>query len=182
MSKASEEFFKRELHLLENEAEKSDNAYYKEHNEYPNPTALSLQKKVTHNVMQLHSLFDGQQHDNMSAGYTIEVFNKLVHFTPLTHLTGNEDEWKQLKDNIEYNIRFPTVTRTDKDNSTAIIHDGIIFCEPDSTDFITDETYSVVKVEFPFIHFERKLIQLNHKIKDKSIGEQLETHDYKELN
>lgn len=75
MSKASEEFFKRELHLLENEAEKADNNYYKEHNEYPNPTALSLQKKVTHNVMQLHSLFDGQQHDNMSAGYTIEVFD-----------------------------------------------------------------------------------------------------------
>lgn len=57
----------------------------------------------------------------------------------------------------------------------------LFFCEPDSTDFITDETYSVVKIEFPFVKFERKLIQLNHKIKDKSIGEQLETHDYKEL-
>lgn len=183
MSEGSKKFFERELKILEDMSDKDDRAIFEKSGEYPSPSALSVQKKVTKAILELHDVFAKQHHDNFSASYVMDLFYKLVHFTPLSPLTGEDDEWKPVDgmDNTEYNTRFTGISRTNKDNSTAIWHDGILFCEPNGDNWFSSKE-SMLKVSFPFSDFARKLYVLKYKCEDKSIADQLKDGDYKVVN
>lgn len=183
MSSQSRKFFERELKILEDMSDKDDKALFEKNGKYPSPSALSVQKKVSKCILELHDIFEKQHHDNFSASYVMDLFYKLVHFTPLSPLTGEKDEWKPVEgmNDTEYNTRFTGISRKTGDNSTAIWHDGILFCEPNGNDWFSAKESSV-QVTFPFADFGRKLYKLKYKVEEKPIAEQLKDKDYEVLN
>lgn len=183
MSEGSKKFFERELKILEDMSDKDDRAIFEKNGEYPSPSALSVQKKVTKAILELHDVFAKQHHDNFSASYVMDLFYKLVHFTPLSPLTGEDDEWNPVEgmNDTEYNTRFTGISRKTGDNSTAIWHDGILFCEPNGDNWFSSKESSV-PVTFPFADFGRKLYKLKYTAEEKSIAEQLKDKDYEVLN
>lgn len=44
-------------------------------------------------VLELMKVFSKQGHSGFSAGYTLEVFNKVANFKTLTPITSDSDEW-----------------------------------------------------------------------------------------
>ena len=54
-------------------SDKDDRAIFEKSGEYPSPSALSVQKKVTKAIIELHDVFAKQHHDNFSASYVILV-------------------------------------------------------------------------------------------------------------
>lgn len=182
MSEGSKKFFERELKILEDMSDKDDRAIFEKSGEYPSPSALSVQKKVTKSILELHDVFANQHHDNFSASYVMDLFYKLVHFTPLSPLTGEDDEWKPVEgmNDTEYNTRFTGISRKNKDNSTAVWLDGILFLEPDGKDWFSAKE-SVRKIEFPFSDFGRYLYKLKYKVEEKPISEQIKDKDFERI-
>lgn len=66
---------------------------------------------VATNVVALIETFAGYGHSGASAEQTVAIFERLVHYLPLTPLTGEEDEWVRVDDNIEQNKRCPRIFR-----------------------------------------------------------------------
>lgn len=58
-------------------------------------TELKIQKWCTKCVLDLLELFKKQEHSGFSANYVVNLFDSLVHFKPLTPLTGEDDEWEE---------------------------------------------------------------------------------------
>jgi hypothetical protein len=64
-------------------------------------------------ILELLEIFDRQGHSGASAPFVISAFSKLAMGMPLTPLTGNDDEWIKIKDNLYQSKRMPTVFKDD---------------------------------------------------------------------
>lgn len=60
---------------------------------------LEMQKEVTKEVLELIEVFANQGHSGFSADYVAGLFDQLVHWRPLTPLTGEDDEWNDVSRN-----------------------------------------------------------------------------------
>lgn len=65
-------------------------------NQCTTPDELEIQKHITENVLALIEVFADQGHSGVSANYVAVLFDHLVHFRPLTPLTGENDEWNDV--------------------------------------------------------------------------------------
>ena len=65
-------------------------------NQCDTPEGLEMQKQVTKEVLELIEVFANQGHSGFSAGYVAGLFDQLVHWRPLTPLTGDDDEWNDV--------------------------------------------------------------------------------------
>ena len=77
-------------------------------------------------VLELISVFAGQGHSGMTAPITANLFNKLAKHEPLGPLTGEEDEWGTVADDINQNKREGTVFRNGKDGKAYYL-DAIVW-------------------------------------------------------
>jgi hypothetical protein len=68
-----------------------------------------------------------------------------MRFEPLTPLTGEDNEWNQIKDNLYQNRRSPRVF---KEDGQAYDIDGIVFRDPDGC-YVTNKD-SRVNITFPY--------------------------------
>ena len=59
------------------------------------------------------------EHSGSSWQFLLETFRRLASFKPLSPLTGAEDEWVEVAENLEQNKRCPTVFRKNKNNGYA---------------------------------------------------------------
>ena len=59
------------------------------------------------------------EHSGCSWSFLLETFRRLASFKPLSPLTGDEDEWVEVAENLEQNKRCPTVFRKNKNNGYA---------------------------------------------------------------
>lgn len=57
-----------------------------------------MQGEICECVEELLRVFGKQGHSGTTAPYTLEVFNKLARFQPITPLTGNDSEWVHVYD------------------------------------------------------------------------------------
>lgn len=65
-------------------------------NQCDTPEGLEMQKEVTKEVLELIEVFANQGHSGFSAGYVLGLFDQLVHFMPLSPLTGGDEEWNDV--------------------------------------------------------------------------------------
>jgi len=65
-------------------------------NQCDTPEGLEIQKLVTKQVLELIEVFANQGHSGFSADYVAGLFDQLVHWRPLTPLTGDDDEWNDV--------------------------------------------------------------------------------------
>ena len=112
------------------------------------------------------------------------IFNNLIRYSPLTSLTGDEDEWGEIKQSgfIKYqqNKRCARVFRNNANNDEVYIVDGTLFSDNGGeTWFQCKESKFRIK-EFPFdmTTFIQRHILLNKSHEDVDIKEQLEKGMY----
>jgi hypothetical protein len=96
-------------------------------------------------VMDLLEKFAEQGHSGMSAGITIQVFERLARSEPLGPLTGEDSEWTEVGPGVFQNRRCSHVFR-DADGPYDI--EGRIFREPSGACFTSRD--SRVAVTFPY--------------------------------
>jgi hypothetical protein len=96
-------------------------------------------------VMELMEVFSNQGHSGFSANMTINIFKKLANFTPLTPLTGEDDEWMEIGENLYQNKRAPFMF---KDSQGAYNLEGKVFREPNGSCYTSSN--SKVYVTFPY--------------------------------
>lgn len=102
---------------------------------------------ATKAILDLIGLFDSQGHSGFTAPYTINAFSRLVMFKPLSPLTGEDDEWNELRDGSFQNKRYSAVFK-DK-NGTAYNIEGKVFTD-DGEIWYTNKD-SRVNVTFPYV-------------------------------
>lgn len=114
--------------------------------------ALKLQKQINKDILDIINLFSKQGHSGGSASYVISVLNRLLHYKPLTPLTGNDDEWEDITkygvdDTCYQNKRYPAVFK-DKDNRAYNV-EGKAFSDDNGHTWYTNGD-SRVYIEFPY--------------------------------
>lgn len=97
------------------------------------------------NIIELIKVFSEQGHSGMSAPFTLNLFNKLAKYGILSPLTGKEDEWNKISDNLYQNNRCSHVF---KEDGISYDNNGIIFREKDGECFTNKD--SRVNITFPY--------------------------------
>lgn len=98
-------------------------------------------------VMELVEVFAEQGHSGMSASLVRQIFNTVSKFEPLSPLTGEDDEWKEVEEGKYQNKRC---SRVFKDiNGLAYDIEGRVFCKKDGVRYTSRE--SRVAVTFPYV-------------------------------
>lgn len=131
------EFAESELHRLESDCE-------------DDKEVLAMQKKVTSDIMQIIQTFIAQQHSGFSAGYILNILDRLLRYKPLSPLTGEDDEWLDCSEfgmNELQNKRCMSVFK--RPDGTAYWVEGKIFSEDGGKSWYTSKD-SRVDIEFPF--------------------------------
>lgn len=81
-------------------------------------------------VMELMEVFSKQGHSGSSAPIVIDLFKRLANWETLIPITGNDDEWNEVSDNIFQNNRNSAIF---KEDGRCYYIDGIIKQTPDGT-------------------------------------------------
>lgn len=113
-----------------------------------------MNKLMHDNIIEIVRKFAEQGHSGFSASYALSVLQKVMAYEPLTRLTGGDDEWMEIEEEVMgrpgvyQNVRCSHVF---KENGQAYDTEGRIFYPKGKP----AETYtngdSSVPVTFPYI-------------------------------
>lgn len=59
-----------------------------------------MQDTINKNIIDIVELFASQGHSGFTAGYAMSILERLLRFKPLTPLTGEDDEWIDVSDEM----------------------------------------------------------------------------------
>ena len=109
----------------------------------------SLQTLINTNILNIVSLVASQGHTGFTASYLINTLNKLLRYQPLSSLTGNEEEWELVDENmgLYQNIRCPSVFRNIEGKAYNV--EGKVFTEDNGHTWFTCRD-SRVDITFPY--------------------------------
>lgn len=96
-------------------------------------------------VLALVRVFDEQGHSGFSANQVIKIFSRVAAYEPLCPLTGADDEWMEVSEGMEQNLRCSHVFR---ENGQAYNSTGKVFRESSGASFTSID--SRVPVKFPY--------------------------------
>ena len=106
-------------------------------------------------TLELMKTFAKQGHSGMSASVVRDLFHTLADFKPLTPLTGEPDEWKNVSEvgghpnpPLFQNKRCSRVFAEDENGKNAYDVSGKVFVEPDGEAFTNGDSH--VPVTFPY--------------------------------
>ena len=102
---------------------------------------------VTKAILDLIELFDSQSHSGFTASYVAGMFHRLAMFKPVSPLTGEDDEWNDVRDGLFQNKRYSAVFK-DKDG-TAYNVEGKVFTDDGEVWYTCKD--SRVNVSFPYV-------------------------------
>ena len=112
--------------------------------------ALKMQKLITADVLQILNTFVEQQHSGFSAGYMLNILDRLLRYKPLTPLTGADDEWEDCSQYGMQDMQNKRCTSVFKrPDGTAYWVEGKIFSEDGGKSWYTSKD-SHIDIEFPF--------------------------------
>ena len=114
-----------------------------------------IQQMICDNILELLKTFDEQGHSGFSANYLLNMFDRLARLKPISPLTGNDDEWVKINDNLWQNKRCCSVF---KDETGAYWIEGRVFRTPDGSCYMTKD--SRVPVEFPWTMPEPEIVEV----------------------
>ena len=110
--------------------------------------AEGMQDFMDKNILQIIEIFMDQGHTNHSAYYALSILERLLRFLPITPLTGEEDEWRELPHGGYQNIRCSRVFKDT--NGRAYDIEGKIFTHDGGKSWFTNSN-SLVSIEFPYV-------------------------------
>ncbi len=83
---------------------------------------VTMRKHILHMVKE----FEEEGHSGHSASYALAILKKVLNWKPLTDLTGEDDEWMEIADDLYQNKRAFDVF---KDANGAYWSGGVVFWE-----------------------------------------------------
>lgn len=98
-------------------------------------------------LMELCEVFSKQEHSGMSAGLVAGLFKRLAEWKPISPLTGDEDEWIEITDNLYQNKRCPSVFKEGK-MGKAYQADYYVFVDKDGFSYTNKDSRKYI--EFPY--------------------------------
>ena len=98
-------------------------------------------------VMELIEVFAKQEHSEKSAVLCASILCELLSYLPLSPLTGEDNEWIEVKEGLWQNKRWPTVFKDDKHKMAYDIN-GKVFVDKDGISYTSRE--SIVYITFPY--------------------------------
>lgn len=110
-----------------------------------------MQNMMHQNVLELLEVFCNQGHSGFSAPYAIRMFTRLANWKPLSPLTGEDDEWSEIKDGQDktvQNIRCSAVFKNYEIGGCYYI-DGKVFSDDGGKTWYTCKD-SHIPITFPF--------------------------------
>lgn len=110
------------------------------------PGADEMDALMAQQVIELLAVFASHGHSGFSAPYAVGIFSKLAAFEPLGPLTGEDDEWERVADDLWQNKRCSHVFKG-ADGQAYDIY-GQIFREPGGCCYTGSG--SSVDIEFPY--------------------------------
>lgn len=117
-----------------------------------------MQEMICNHVLNLLNVFHGEGHSGFSANYTVNLFEKLARYNPISPLTGDDWEWEDVSEHNDGNPLWQNKRATNvfKDANGAYDIDGIIFydvyCDEEGNERKSHYTCneSRVPVTFPY--------------------------------
>lgn len=107
-------------------------------------------------VQELLKVFCEQEHEDVSAAITAEVFHTLADGGVLTPLTGNPEEWETTRDNRMRNKRCFHVF-TEDGGITGVDIRGRVFITKEGQSFQTGASHTDIKFPYkPKVEFIRE--------------------------
>ena len=85
-----------------------------------------MNRAMRNHIMNMVVAFSDEGHSGYSASYALAVLKRVLIYKPLSPLTGEDDEWIEVADNLWQNKRAYSVF---KDSDGAYWSDGIVFWE-----------------------------------------------------
>lgn len=107
-----------------------------------------MQDHMDKNILQIIEIFMDQGHSNLSACYALNILDRLLRFLPITPLTGEDDEWRELPYGGYQNIRCSRVFKDITGRAYDI--EGKIFTDNDGESWFANRD-SHVDIEFPYM-------------------------------
>lgn len=108
-----------------------------------------MQAKMNEHVLEMVKTFKDQGHSGFSAAYAINQIQRLLNFKPLKPLSGEDDEWTNVHDDLFQNKRCATVFKEGRNNIKAYNIEGRIFSDDGGKTFFTSKD-SFIPVTFPY--------------------------------
>jgi hypothetical protein len=102
-------------------------------------------KWICKNIIELLEVFSEQGHSGFSAPHCIYLFTKLASFEPLSPLTGDDNEWVEVREGTFQNKRCGNVF---KENGIAYDIDAKIFRDSDGGCYTNRD--SRMNITFPY--------------------------------
>lgn len=62
-----------------------------------------MQKAMCENILELLETIMKQGHSGQSIQYMLSIFNRLIQYRPINHLTGESLEWIEVSDDLLQN-------------------------------------------------------------------------------
>jgi hypothetical protein len=106
-------------------------------------TGDPIDQQMVKHILELLSVFSAQGHSGLQAVYLVTCIQKLMRFSPLSPLMGNEEEWIQVAEGLFQNRRCASVF---KENGVAYDLEGKIHQYPDGS-----QQVSKTKIKFPYM-------------------------------
>jgi hypothetical protein len=112
---------------------------------------IELQKRMNSGVLDVVKAFSNAGHSGFSASYALGLINRLLNWKPITHLTGEDDEWEKVDyggDDITFqNKRCPSVFKNAEGQAYCV--EAKMFSEDNGKTWYTSRD-STVEVVFPY--------------------------------
>jgi len=107
-----------------------------------------MNNEMCNHILKMIDVFVEERHSGFSAEYAIKILQKLLRWEPLSPLTGGDDEWCEVSDELFQNKRLSHVFKNGKDGQAYDI-EGKVFVEPDGVSYTSRD--SLVYIEFPYV-------------------------------
>ena len=72
-----------------------------------------LQDRINQDILEIVKAFGAQGHSGFSASYALGILDRLLRFKPITPLTGEADEWHEVRTGCLQNKRCSSVFMED---------------------------------------------------------------------
>ena len=114
--------------------------------------STKMQKVINENILKVVKTFSEAGHTGFTAGYALNIIDRLLRYQPISPLTGNEDEWNDVTDlsggkTLYQNKRCPFVF---KEGDRAYNSEGKIFSDDNGHTWYTCKD-SKVDITFPYV-------------------------------
>ena len=108
-----------------------------------------MNNEMAEHILKMVKLFGEENHSGFSAAYAVSILEKLLRFKPLSPLTGNDDEWNEITEEMGRKLyQNKRCSHVFKDENGAYDIDGKVFVEPNGASYTNRD--SRVYVEFPY--------------------------------